>query len=89
MLQSTRNASESDETFSVQAVENVSGQDDGKVNLNTASKEELLTLNGIGDVRAQAILKYREEHGEFRSIEELMEVEGIQKGDLSEIKRSD
>ena len=36
---STRNASESDETFSVQAVENVSGQDDGKVNLNTASKK--------------------------------------------------
>ena len=83
---STRNASESDETFSVQAVENVSGQDDGKVNLNTASKEELLTLNGIGDVRAQAILKYREEHGEFRSIEELMEVEGIKKGTFQKLK---
>ena len=75
-----------DETFSVQAVENVSGQDDGKVNLNTASKEELLTLNGIGDVRAQAILKYREEHGEFRSIEELMEVEGIKKGTFQKLK---
>ena len=83
---STRNAYESDETFSVQAVENVSGQDDGKVNLNTASKEELLTLNGIGDVRAQAILKYREEHGEFRSIEELMEVEGIKKGTFQKLK---
>ena len=70
---STRNASESDETFSVQAVENV-------------SKEELLTLNGIGDVRAQAILKYREEHGEFRSIEELMEVEGIKKGTFQKLK---
>ena len=76
----------SDETFSVQAAENVSGQDDGKVNLNTASKEELLTLNGIGDVRAQAILKYREEHGEFRSIEELMEVEGIKKGTFQKLK---
>ena len=83
---STRNASESDETSSVQVVENVSGQDDGKVNLNTASKEELLTLNGIGDVRAQAILKYREEHGEFRSIEELMEVEGIKKGTFQKLK---
>ena len=61
-------------------------QDDGKVNLNTASKEELLTLNGIGDVRAQAILKYREEHGEFRSIEELMEVEGIKKGTFQKLK---
>ena len=83
---STRNASESDETSSVQVVENVSGQDDGKVNLNTASKEELLTLSGIGDVRAQAILKYREEHGEFRSIEELMEVEGIKKGTFQKLK---
>ena len=53
---------------------------------NTASKEELLTLNGIGDVRAQAILKYREEHGEFRSIEELMEVEGIKKGTFQKLK---
>ena len=85
-VMSTRNASESDETSSVQVVENVSGQDDGKVNLNTASKEELLTLNGIGDVRAQAILKYREEHGEFRSIEELMEVEGIKKGTFQKLK---
>ena len=71
---------------SQEAVENVSGQYDGKVNLNTASKEELLTLNGIGDVRAQAILKYREEHGEFRSIEELMEVEGIKKGTFQKLK---
>ena len=52
----------------------------------SASKEELLTLNGIGDVRAQAILKYREEHGEFRSIEELMEVEGIKKGTFQKLK---
>ena len=61
-------------------------QDEGKVNLNTASKEELMTLSGIGDVRAQAILKYREEHGEFRSIEELMEVEGIKKGTFQKLK---
>ena len=73
----------------MQAVENVSGQDDGKVNLNTASKEELLTLNGIGDVRAQAILKYREEHGEFRSMRRAYGSRRNQKGDLSEIKRSD
>lgn len=69
-----------------QNIENVSGQDDGKVNLNTASREELMTLSGIGDVRAQAILKYREEHGEFRSVEELMEVEGIKKGTFQKLK---
>lgn len=74
------------EAAGAQNTENVSGQDDGKVNLNTASKEELMTLNGIGDVRAQAILKYREEHGEFRSVEELMEVEGIKKGTFQKLK---
>ena len=74
------------EAADAQIAENVSGQDDGKVNLNTATKEELMTLNGIGDVRAQAILKYREEHGEFRSIEELMEVEGIKKGTFQKLK---
>lgn len=63
-----------------------SGEEDGKVNLNTATKEELMTLNGIGDVRAQAILQYREEHGEFRSITELMEVEGIKKGTFQKLK---
>lgn len=79
-------SSKSGEAASGQNVENISGQDDGKVNLNTASKEELMTLSGIGDVRAQAILKYREEHGEFRSIEELMEVEGIKKGTFQKLK---
>ena len=78
--------SQSNQAAGMQNVENVSGQDDGKVNLNTAAKEELMTLNGIGDVRAQAILKYREEHGEFRSIEELMEVEGIKKGTFQKLK---
>lgn len=78
--------SRSNQVTGVQNVENVSGQDDGKINLNTATKEELMTLNGIGDVRAQAILKYREEHGEFRSIEELMEVEGIKKGTFQKLK---
>lgn len=78
--------SESEMTAGSQNADGVSGQDDGKVNLNTASKEELMTLSGIGDVRAQAILKYREEHGEFRSIEELMEVEGIKKGTFQKLK---
>lgn len=78
--------SQSNQAAGMQNVENVSGQDDGKVDLNTAAKEELMTLNGIGDVRAQAILKYREEHGEFRSIEELMEVEGIKKGTFQKLK---
>lgn len=62
------------------------GAADGKVNINTASKEELTTLNGIGESRAESIIGYRETHGGFQSIEELMNVEGIKEGVFSKIK---
>ena len=59
---------------------------DQRVNLNTATREELMTLSGIGQTRAENILAYREAHGKFRSIEELTEVSGISEGILSQIK---
>ena len=59
---------------------------DGKVNLNTATAEELMTLSGIGEAKAEAILRYREEHGGFQKVEELMEVEGIKEGVFNQIK---
>lgn len=58
----------------------------GKVNINTAGKEELMTLTGIGEAKAQSILTYREEHGAFGSIEELMEIGGIKEGVFNKIK---
>jgi competence protein ComEA len=47
------------------------------VNINTATVEELKTLQGVGTQRAEAIVKYREEHGPFQSLEELKKVNGI------------
>lgn len=61
-------------------------ENDGKVNLNTASEEELKTLSGIGDTRAERILEYRETNGGFGTIEELMKVEGIKEGVFDKIK---
>lgn len=62
------------------------GTEDGIVNLNTADAETLKTLSGIGDSKAQAILAYREEHGGFSSIEEIMQVPGIKESTFSMIK---
>lgn len=47
------------------------------MNINTASINELTTLPGIGEVKARAIVDYRENHGPFKSVEELMMVSGI------------
>lgn len=48
-----------------------------KININTASAELLDTLPGIGETKAQAVVNYRQEHGDFKRIEDLMEVAGI------------
>jgi competence protein ComEA len=56
------------------------------VNLNTAGLEELMTLTGIGQTRAEAILAYREEEGAFRSPEDIMNVEGIKEGIYEKLK---
>jgi len=62
------------------------GEDVVPVNINTADSEELQTLPGIGEARAQAIIAYRTEHGSFLYIEELLEISGIGKGIFDGIK---
>ena len=62
------------------------GATDGVVNINTADAEALKSLTGIGDAKAQAILAYREEHGPFSDIEEIMQVPGIKESTFSAIK---
>ena len=59
---------------------------DGKVDINTAGKDELMTLSGIGEAKADAIIRYRDEHGKFQKIEDLMEVEGIKDGVFQKVK---
>lgn len=59
---------------------------DGRINLNTASREELLTLPGIGASKADAILSYREDHGGFQDIRDLMNITGIKEGVFGKLK---
>ena len=47
------------------------------ININTADKETLATLPGVGDVKAEAIIQYRKDHGEFKNAEDLVNVKGI------------
>lgn len=62
------------------------GEVEEKVNINTADKEQLMTLRGIGESKATAIINYRETHGSFQSIEELMQIEGIKEGVFQKIR---
>ena len=57
-----------------------------RIDLNAATLEELCTLKGIGPVKAQAILDYRDNYGGFVCLEELMEVKGIGESTYAKIK---
>ena len=57
-----------------------------KVDLNTATAEELDQLPGIGPATAEAIIRHRETHGRFRSVTDLLEVRGIGEAKLSQLR---
>lgn len=73
-------------------VENESKQDNnsfnnGKVNINTAEKDKLLTLPGIGDSTADKIIKYRDENGKFEKIEDIKNINGIGEAKFKNIEQ--
>ena len=61
-------------------------EDDGLVNINNASKDELMTLPGIGESRAEDIISYRDTNGGFKSAEDIKNVPGIKEGLYKKIK---
>ena len=65
---------------------NGTGNSGGLVNINSASKEELMTLPGIGESKADKIIAYREANGRFNSPEGIMEISGIKDGLYNKIK---
>lgn len=83
---SQEEAEKPDFVNSTENSDSAAGKTQGKVNLNTASKEELMTLSGIGEVKADAILRYRSEKGRFQSVEEVKSIEGIKEGVYQKIK---
>ena len=56
------------------------------ININTATLEELMSINGLGEAKAKAIIKYREENGYFKIIDDLLNVSGIGEALFEKIK---
>ena len=63
-----------------------SANSSGKVNINQAGAEDLMKLTGIGPSKAKSIIDYRDQHGPFQQIEDLMNVSGIGEATFAKIK---
>lgn len=82
----TAPTSSSNAPFSVVSTPNVSNSGEDLVDVNTAALEELDALPGIGPTTAQKIIDYRQKHGPFSSIEDIMNVSGIGPSTFDAIK---
>lgn len=75
-------------TTASKTVQQVQDNDSGysyPINLNTATFDELMSIDGIGEVRASAILEYRDYLGGYTSVEQIMEIKGISENIYAEI----
>jgi competence protein ComEA len=66
--------------------ESISGKAAGTIDINIATKQQLMDLPGIGEVTAERILKYREDRGKFTSVEGLRAIKGISRKKLEQLK---
>ncbi len=74
------------DTWENEDTKDVFEEENSLVNINTASKEELMSLNYIGEAKAKAIIEYRENNGLFKNLEDLKNVKGIGNALFEKIK---
>ena len=70
----------------IEEIEKLQLSGNAKININRATKEELMTLPGIGAAKAESIIQYRKTNGSFRSTKDLMQISGIKESLYEQIK---
>jgi comEA protein len=78
-------SAKSEDSLSAVSTSNTNGEEYEKLNINTATEEQLIDLPGIGKVTAERILEYRKETGKFTAIEDLLAIKGISKNKLERL----